>query len=44
MGRGDDYPDWEPGTGPEGWGDRVWIQKDMFDFVSYEEREEEGKG
>jgi predicted AlkP superfamily phosphohydrolase/phosphomutase len=39
MERGDDYPDWEPGTGPEGWGDRVWIQKDMFDFVSYEERE-----
>ena len=36
MERRNDYPEWEPGTGPEGWGDRVWIQKDMFDFTSYD--------
>ncbi len=31
MNRGTDYPEWEPGTGPAGWGDRIQVQKDMFD-------------
>jgi len=39
MERRTDYPEWEPGTGPQGYGDRVWVQKDMFDFVSHEDRE-----
>jgi predicted AlkP superfamily phosphohydrolase/phosphomutase len=29
-----DYPNWEPGTRPEIWGEHIQIQKDMFDFVS----------
>jgi len=31
MNRTADYPKWEPGTGPAGWGDRIQVQKDMFD-------------
>ncbi len=26
------YPEWEPGTRPAGWGSRIRVQKDMFDF------------
>ena len=33
MERRTDYPEWEPGTGPAGWGNRVWVQKDMFDLT-----------
>jgi hypothetical protein len=33
-----DYPEWEPGTRPGGWGNRIQIQKDMFDFVSNEDK------
>ncbi len=33
-----DYPNWEPGTRPGGWGERIKIQKDMFDFVSKNEK------
>ncbi|RMF93166.1 MAG: hypothetical protein D6736_02175, partial [Nitrospinota bacterium] len=28
-------PEWARGTGREGWGGRIWVQKDMFDFKSY---------
>ena len=31
MDRRTDYPEWEPNTSPAGWGDRVQVQKDMFD-------------
>lgn len=32
MARRTDYPEWEQGTSPAGWGDRVQVQRDMFDF------------
>ncbi len=34
IARRDNYPEWELGTRPEGWGDRIQVQKDMFDFVN----------
>ena len=36
IARRDDYPKWEPGTRPEGWRDRIQVQKDMFDFISHD--------
>ena len=36
MDRRTDYPEWEPGTRPEGLGDRIQVQKDMFDFISHD--------
>lgn len=36
MDRRINYPEWELGTRPEGWGDRIQVQKDMFDFISHD--------
>ncbi len=36
MTRRTDYPEWETGTRPEGWGNRIQVQKDMFDFVNHD--------
>ena len=33
MPRRSDYPEWKKGTQPAGWGERVWVQKDMFDLT-----------
>lgn len=34
-------PSWAKGTGREGWGGRIWVQKDMFDFKSHQEHKNE---
>ena len=40
MERLTDYPEWESGTRPAGWGERIQVQKDMFDFQGYSKKNE----
>lgn len=40
MERLTDYPEWESGTRPAGWGERIQVQKDMFDFQVYNKKNE----